>query len=67
MCKSCGLGEPEITFYASNKTRCKECVRANTIANRLAKVDYYRAYDRMRSSVPQQVHKEAREMEREAA
>lgn len=39
-------------FYATNKTRCKECVKASVRANRLDRIDYYRQYDRMRASQP---------------
>ncbi len=42
-------------FYASNKTRCKECIKASVRANRLEKIDYYRQYDRMRGSQPHRV------------
>ena len=32
--------------------KCKSCTKADAIANRLNKIDEYRAYDRMRSSQP---------------
>lgn len=47
-CKSCKGDYPAGAFYASNMTRCKECVKASVRANRADKLDYYRSYDRMR-------------------
>lgn len=47
-CKSCETGKPATEFYASNQSRCKECVKASVRANRQEKADYYRAYDRKR-------------------
>lgn len=51
-CRACQSDKPETAFYASNKTRCKECIKASVRANRLEKIDYYREYDRMRASQP---------------
>jgi hypothetical protein len=55
ICKSCGVDASSEAFYESNKTRCKECIKASVIANRLAKIEYYRAYDNMRASQPHRV------------
>lgn len=52
LCKSCNCNKEVSAFYASNKTRCKECIKASVRANRLEKIDYYRQYDRMRASQP---------------
>src|SRR3990167_3753333 len=52
LCKSCQAEKPATEFYTSNKTRCKECIKANVRENRLDKIDYYRSYDRMRASQP---------------
>lgn len=47
-CKSCeGFFEAD-EFYASNASRCKECVKAQMRKNRAEKIDYYRLYDRQR-------------------
>lgn len=54
-CKACHTEKPALAFYASNPTRCKECVKASARANRLEKIDYYRSYDRMRASMPHRV------------
>lgn len=54
-CKECLKFKLEIDFYASNKARCKECIKTAVKANRLAKIDYYRGYDRMRGSIPHRV------------
>jgi hypothetical protein len=47
-CKSCEREVPPSGFYASNLSRCKECVKAGVRANRADKIDYYRLYDRRR-------------------
>ena len=52
ICKSCHCEKPVDAFYTSNKTRCKECIKASVRENRLERIDYYRQYDRMRASQP---------------
>lgn len=47
-CKECRETKPVSAYYASNRSSCKECVKAAVRANRAAKADYYRAYDRVR-------------------
>lgn len=47
-CKSCERHLSANDFYASNATKCKECVKASVRANRAERADYYRAYDRKR-------------------
>ena len=42
-CKACLRELPLTAFYASNKSRCIECVKASVRENRLAKIAYYRA------------------------
>jgi hypothetical protein len=48
-CKKCGEEKEESTFYKS-RNDCKECVKKMVRANRLAKIDYYREYDRARGN-----------------
>jgi hypothetical protein len=51
-CNKCLLDMPLSEFYAATKgglqSRCKACTREAVKANRLAKAEYYRAYDRIR-------------------
>lgn len=47
-CKSCEGEFLADAFYASNLSRCKDCVKTGVRANRAAKLDYYRSYDRAR-------------------
>lgn len=54
-CKQCGCDKGADAFYASNKSRCKECIKSSVRANRLDKIDYYQQYDRMRGSMPHRV------------
>lgn len=54
-CRSCLMDKQADDFYKSNQTRCKECIKASVRRNRLEKIEYYRAYDRQRSSRPERV------------
>lgn len=54
-CKQCQIDKDVTAFYASNKTRCKECIKVSVRANRLDKIDHYRAFDRARDSQPHRV------------
>lgn len=54
-CKTCLLDKEDGDFYASNKTKCKECIKSAVRRNRLEKLEYYRSYDRQRSSKPERV------------
>lgn len=54
-CKQCHIDKDATAFYSSNNTRCKECVKASVRANRLERIEYYRAFDRARSSQPHRV------------
>jgi len=52
-CRQCGY--EGANFYASNKSRCKECVKVGVRANRQANIDHYRIYDRKRAQAPHRV------------
>lgn len=54
-CKTCLLDKSEDDFYYSNKTRCKECIKASVRKNRLENQEHYRSYDRQRASRPDRV------------
>lgn len=54
-CKTCGATESEADFYASIHTYCKRHWREKVKANRDAKADQYREYERSRSSLPHRV------------
>lgn len=47
-CTICGKNSDAVDFYKGVNCRCKECHKAAIRANRAAKQDYYRAYDKMR-------------------
>jgi hypothetical protein len=51
-CKTCMQDKEASAFYVSNPTRCKECVKEAARKNRLDRIDYYRAYDRLRAAQP---------------
>ena len=48
-CKVCGINKDEGEFYANDST-CKEDRKARVRANRLRRIEYYRAYDRARGN-----------------
>lgn len=60
-CFKCGTTKPRTEFYAHSMMgdgllgKCKECTKADARAVRLAKIEHYRSYDRMRASVPHRV------------
>lgn len=54
-CKQCNTSKDDSAFYVSNKTRCKDCVKASVTANRNANIERVRAYDKMRASMPHRV------------
>lgn len=47
-CKKCETDLPIDTGFYANDNTCKECRKARVRANRAAKVEYYREYDRKR-------------------
>ena len=60
-CFKCGAEKGLSDFYKHPKMKdgrvgkCKECNKADVIANRLDKVDYYREYDKRRSHDPKRI------------
>lgn len=54
-CKQCRFVKQVTEFYAGNRSRCKDCVRAAVRSNRNEKIDYYRDYDRSRGNRPDRV------------
>lgn len=54
-CKTCLIEKDATAFYVSNKTRCKECIKASVTAHRHENLEAVRAYDRMRGSLPHRV------------
>lgn len=53
-CKTCGTTDASL-FYASIKTYCKEHWKAKVRENRVANIEHYRAFDKLRSSMPHRV------------
>jgi hypothetical protein len=49
-CKICDRSAPDVEFYPSIATYCKEHWREKVRLNRNSKAEYYRAYDRERGS-----------------
>lgn len=54
-CKLCNTTKDADSFYAGNKTRCKECVKARVHVHRQENLERIRSYDRMRDSMPHRV------------
>ena len=53
-CKKCETAKDQADFYARQNI-CKECTKTRARANRAARLEYYRAYDRERSSQAKRV------------
>ncbi len=57
-CFKCGEIKPLSEFYKhpemldGHVNKCKECNKKDVIENRLKREDYYKAYDRLRSTLP---------------
>jgi hypothetical protein len=57
-CFKCGVVKPLDDFYRhpamadGRLGKCKECTKADVRAARAARLEYYRAYDRERASLP---------------
>lgn len=64
-CFKCNRTLPTDSFYAHPRmgdghlNKCKECTKADTAANRLAKIEYYREYDRNRGRLPSRIGKQS--------
>jgi hypothetical protein len=54
-CKQCEVEKDESEYYASNKGKCKECVKFNVRKNRDDKIEYYREFDKNRANLPHRV------------
>lgn len=55
VCKQCNTEKDESEYYASNKGKCKECIKHNVRKNRAEKIEYYREYDKKRANNPDRV------------
>tara|TARA_Y100000593_G_scaffold50191_1_gene94590 strand:- start:3063 stop:3458 length:396 start_codon:yes stop_codon:yes gene_type:complete len=65
ICKTCKTEKVETDFYLSNKSHCKECLKARARATRAKRINYYRAYDRDRGNrQPKKYLKEYRKQNR---
>lgn len=62
-CFRCGLRLPLTDFYSHPQTadgllgKCKSCAKKDVKANREAKVEQYRAYDRERCKTPESIER----------
>lgn len=64
-CKQCGEDDQN-EFYASNKSRCKTCIREGVKSNREANADYYKQYDKARDQDPDRIEMKKRYAKTEA-
>ena len=54
-CNACETEKSAGDFYASNQSRCKECIKASVKKNRQENLERIRAYDRLCGSMPHRV------------
>jgi hypothetical protein len=54
-CRCCNQTLSLDSFYASDKNKCKECIKTSVRTNRAKKIEYYREYDRQRADLPKRV------------
>ena len=54
-CKHCASEKLESDFYACNKAKCKECIKASVRLHRSENLSRIREYDRLRASQPHRV------------
>lgn len=54
-CNACETEKSAGDFYASNQSRCKECIKASVKNNRQENLERIRAYDRLCGSMPHRV------------
>lgn len=55
LCKFCNTEKPHDMFYASSKTKCKECTLSAVNKHRKENIERIRSYDRLRGSIPHRV------------
>ena len=55
-CRKCGA---DSDHYDSIPTCCKECWKARVMANRSARIEQYRKYDRIRNKTPERRERDA--------
>lgn len=61
-CTACGVTKPLSAFYKhpfgrhGRQAKCSECTKSAVRANRAARIEYYRAYDRERAKLPHRVN-----------
>jgi len=57
-CFKCGLDLPITEFYRHGQMgdghlgKCKDCTKRDVRLRRLERIEYYRAYDRQRATLP---------------
>ena len=54
-CRTCSIDKDASAFYVSNKTRCKDCMKASVSAHRQANLEACRAYDKLRATASHRV------------
>jgi len=54
-CNHCHTEKPEEDFYASSKSKCKECIKSTVRSHREQNIDRIREYDKQRGNQPHRV------------
>lgn len=63
-CKHCSTPKDGDAFYKSNPAKCKDCIKSAVRKHRLENIEKFRAYDRMRASMPHRIANAARAFEK---
>lgn len=55
ICKHCHTEKHEEDFYASSKSKCKECIKSSVKSHRERNIEKVREYDKQRGNQPHRV------------
>jgi hypothetical protein len=66
ICKHCNTEKPDGDFYASSKSKCKECIKSAVRSHREQNIEKIREYDKQRGNQPHRVEARKKYIKTEA-